>query len=495
MDKVTALGTAQAEKDLLARVYLNRKGVVTRAAFSSAIYQGDKGILTGQPARAALVIPSRIFGFCGGSHQLAAAMALEHAWRAQLPPNALVLRSVVQAAEILQNTSRWFYTTFGPDLANPAFSDKPLFAEASRRFTAFKGDSFRPGIMAGMHPMALYALFAGHWPHSNFILPGGVSGSVQPKELTRAFSLLDQYCREWLEPVWLGCSLERYLEIEDWDSLMAWLDEKGAHYNSDFGLFVRVAMEYGLDELGQVASQLLSYGAFCNKSGYLSVTPDNHLQSVQLPGAYFDGEVLHPFNHQWLTESLRDNKEAHQFGYQGEAVEVGPIARMLIKGRHQQQRNGKHPSLFSNVFGQKGASVFTRAWARMHEACVLLNMMRLWLSELQIGAPCSSDVKEQDGWGLGLTEAPRGALAHFVQLEGGRIRNYTILPPTLLNLQGGEAMSNSSPMANALKETEIKDLNNPIEVGLIARSFDSCLSCNVKLYKNRSEKKIGQARV
>ena len=495
MDNVTAVGTAQAEKDLLARVYLNRNGVVTRAAFSSAIYQGDKGILAGQPARAALVIPSRIFGFCGGSHQLAAAMALEHVWEAQLPPNALVLRSVVQAAEILQNTSRWFYTTFGPDLANPAFSDKPLFTEASRRFTAFKGDSFRPGIMAGMHPMSLYALFAGQWPHSNFIIPGGVSGSVQPKELTRAFSLLDQYCREWLEPAWLGCSLERYLEIEDWEGLMAWLDEKEAHFNSDFGVFIRVALEYGLDQLGQVEPNLLSYGAFPNKNGHFAVTPQNHLQAVQFPGAYFDGKELHACDHRWLTESLRDNKEAHRFGYRGEAVEVGPVARMLIREKYKHQHNGTHPSLFAKVYSQKGASVFTRAWARMHEACVLLNRLRLWLSELEIGAPCSLEVKEQNGWGLGLTEAPRGALAHFVQLEGGRIKNYTILPPTLLNLQGGEAMGNSSPMANALKETEIKNLNNPIEVGLIARSFDSCLSCNVKLFKNRSEKKIGQARV
>ena len=37
MEKTAGMGTAQAEKDLLARVYLNRKGAVTRATFSSAI--------------------------------------------------------------------------------------------------------------------------------------------------------------------------------------------------------------------------------------------------------------------------------------------------------------------------------------------------------------------------------------------------------------------------------------------------------------------------
>ena len=494
-EKTTALGFAQAEKDLLAKVYLNRRGIVTRATFRSPVYQGDKGILAGHPARAGLVIPSRIFGFCGGSHQLAAAMALEHAWKAELPPNALVLRSVAQAAEILQNTSRWFYTTFAPGLADPSFSDKPLFAEASRRFTAFKGASFRAGIMAGTFPMALYALFAGQWPHSNFIVPGGVSTSVQPKELTRAFSLLDQYCREWLEPAWLGCSLERYLEIRDWAGLMGWLEEKGEHFNSDFGLFLRVALEYGLDELGRVEPHLLSYGAFHNKNGYFAVTPENHLRSVQFPGAYFDGNMLHSLGHEWLAESLRDKKEIHRLGYKGEPVEVGPVARMLIQGKHAIQYNGHHPGLFAGVYAHKSASVFTRTWARMHEACELVNRMRAWLSQLEVGAPCQAAVREQDGWGLGFTEAPRGALAHFVELEGGKISNYTILQPTMLNLQSGEALGKTSPMANALKDTEIKNLSRPIEVGLIARSFDACLSCDVELYKNRSEKEIGKVRV
>ena len=495
MEKTTVSGTVQAERDLLARVYVNRNGVVTRATFRSPIYQGDKGILDGQPARAALVIPSRIFGFCGGSHQLAAAMALEHAWQAELPPNGMVLRSVAQAAEILQNTNRWFYTTFGPGLAHPSFSDKPLFAEASRRFTAFKGASFRPGILAGTFPMALYALFAGQWPHSNYIIPGGVSTSVQPKELTRAFSLLDQYCREWLEPAWLGCSLERYLDIRNWGDLMAWLDEKEEHYNSDFGLFVRVALEYELDSLGKVEPQLLSYGAFYNKNGTFVVTPENHLRFVQQPGAYFDGKSLCPFDHAWLVESLRANKDAHQVGYRGEAVEVGPIARMLIQGKQAAQQNGKHSGLFATLYPEKGASVFTRVWARMHEACQLANSMRMWLSQLEVGAPCQVEPQEQDGWGIGFTEAPRGALAHFVELEGGKIIDYAILPPTMLNLQSGEAAGKIPPMANALKDTEIKDLSDPIEVGLVARSFDACLVCNVELFKNRSEKEIGKTRV
>ena len=65
----------------------------------------------------------------------------------------------------------------------------------------------------------------------------------------------------------------------------------------------------------------------------------------------------------------------------------------------------------------------------------------------------------------------------------------------MLNLQSGEALGKTSPMADALKDTEIKDLNNPIEVGLIARSFDACLSCHVELFKNRSEKEIGKSRV
>ena len=489
--ETTYQAKAKLVQELDADVYVNRNGEVTRAAFRTSLYQGDKGMLDGQPSRAGLAAWPRIFSFCGGSHQLAAVQALEHAWQASPPPNAHLLRSIAQAAEIMQTASRWFYTSFGPDLANPYFAEQPLHAQTSARFTAFKGASFQRGILAGALPTALFALFAGQWPYADFLVPGGAQIELTAEKIQHALGLLERYRREWLEPQWLGDSLERYLALASWEELLAWLDEAPAQRDSDLGLFLRASRAFGLDGFGGGAGKYLAYGAFWNSKTDGSVSPRQHQSAAQLPGGFWDEAGFRPLDTEQLPAYLRGELAGkHDLN---ESAETGPLARLMV-GAAQPERTGSHP-LIADIARQQGPSAFLRAFARMHELCLLCHLTQQWLSALDPQAPCLTPVEERDGTGIGLTEAPRGALAHQVVLKNGKIESYTILAPTILNLHPRVPDKQLAPLAEAIKGLALRSLENPFEVGLIARSFDSCLACNTRLLKNRSGLEIGRGRV
>ena len=91
-----------------------------------------------------------------------------------------------------------------------------------------------------------------------------------------------------------------------------------------------------------------------------------------------------------------------------------------------------------------------------------------------------------------MTEAPRGSLAHLVELKEGMICRYQILAPTIANINVGANDKRSSALGKALIGLTIKDLEHPIEVGLIARSFDSCLRCTINFKKSISKNQISQ---
>lgn len=479
----------QAEKRLEIDAYVNRKGIVSHSVVRTSVAGGDRGVLIGQPVLAGLSLTPRIFGFCGGSHQQAAATALESAWNIAVPPNAQRLRAIAQATEIMQNIPRWFYTTCAPDLVNPKYIGHLLYPEVEQRFAKFKGTSFRPGFMASKYPIALYALLAGQWPHANFIIPGGTSSHLQLADITQAFALLNDFRKNWLEPIWLGCSVERYLEIQTWADLQTWLEEKEVHRNSDLGLFIRTAQEFGLDNLGQAKDQFLSYGAFAKPIGS-AVTASNYSDSTQLRSGYFNGKDVERFNYKFLLSQLQIYG-LDGINYQNKGVEVGPLARMLLSGKTDGQDTVIHDSLFKDIFEHKGANVFTRILARMHEASRLFFQIHTWLSQLELNEVFAEPYTPVgEAIGLGLTEAPRGALAHYVEVKDQKIKDYKILAPTVINVQSGIQVEKFSPLTAALHQLEIQDLANPIEIGLIARSFDACLSCEINIFKHKSEKKI-----
>ena len=89
-----------------------------------------------------------------------------------------------------------------------------------RRFAPFVGESYEPGVVLGAKPVEVYAIFGGQWPHSSFMIPGGVMCAPTLTDITRSIAILDYFRQEWIEKQLLGCSIERYLEIKTWEELL-----------------------------------------------------------------------------------------------------------------------------------------------------------------------------------------------------------------------------------------------------------------------------------
>jgi Ni,Fe-hydrogenase I large subunit len=76
------------------------------------------------------------------------------------------------------------------------------------------------------------------------------------------------------------------------------------------------------------------------------------------------------------------------------------------------------------------------------------------------------------GSGAGLWEAPRGAVGHWMSVEGGRISNYQICTPSTWNIGGRDDDGVTGVMEQALIGTPVLDPTKPLEAARIARSFD-----------------------
>ncbi len=209
---VSPLG--RVEGDLDVRVTLT-DGVVTDAWTTAGMFRGFEMILKGKDPQAGLIVTPRICGICGGSHLYKAVYALDTAWQTHVPPNGTRIRNIAQACETLQSIPRWFYAIFAIDLTNKRYAKTPSYDEAVRRFAPFVGTAYEKGVTLSNKPVEIYAIFGGQWPHSSFMIPGGVMSAPTLSDVTRSIAILDYWKHEWLEKEWLGCS-DRALDGEQY---------------------------------------------------------------------------------------------------------------------------------------------------------------------------------------------------------------------------------------------------------------------------------------
>jgi uptake hydrogenase large subunit len=514
----------RVEGDLDVKVYMEN-GVVTRAHTQAAMFRGFEQIMAGKDPQSGLVVTPRICGICGGSHLYCASSALDTAWQTSLPPNALLLRAIGQATETIQSIPRWFYAIFATDMANKKFANKPLYAEVVKRFAAYVGTSFQSGVTASGRPVEVYALFGGQWPHSSYMIPGGVMCAPTLKDITRAHAIMNQFRHDWLETTFLGCSIDRYLQIKSWDDMQAWVHENKSQHDSDLGLFIRAGQEFGLDKFGQGVGKFLSFGTYIHKDMWNKPTIDTRQDAVISPGAFFDGSKYYPFDHLQVQEHVKhawyaDVAAAHPWDeplptpmpaqnlastdfngkyswakaprYMNYAAEAGPLARVIANANPTNLKHQIQDPLFGDIMKQKGPSVFTRTLARLHEAPRLYNYIDEWLRQVRLDDEFYIKPVERDGKGFGCTEAARGALAHWIEIENGVIKNYQVMAPTTWNVGPNDDKGNPGPIEAALEGTEIEDPHDPVEVGMVARSFDSCLVCTVHAHDGKTGERLAK---
>ena len=173
-----------------------------------------------------------------------------------------------------------------------------------RRFAPFVGESYEPGVVLGAKPVEVYAIFGGQWPHSSFMIPGGVMCAPTLTDITRSIAILDYFRQEWIEKQWLGCSIERYLEIKTWEELLAWCDENESQHNSDLAFFIRYAMGIGLDKYGGGYGNYLATGTFFEPSQYATPTIEGRNNGLITRSGVYAGGDYHDFDHLRVSEDV-----------------------------------------------------------------------------------------------------------------------------------------------------------------------------------------------
>ena len=73
--------------------------------------------------------------------------------------------------------------------------------------------------------------------------------------------------------------------------------------------------------------------------------------------------------------------------------------------------------------------------------------------------------------------APRGALAHWIDIEDKKIKNYQCVVPTTWNASPRDPAGKIGAYEAALLDTPMHDPNQPLEILRTIHSFDPCLAC------------------
>jgi Ni,Fe-hydrogenase I large subunit len=152
-------------------------------------------------------------------------------------------------------------------------------------------------------------------------------------------------------------------------------------------------------------------------------------------------------------------------------VETGAIARQLIDAQ----------PLVQDAVARSGANVYTRVLARLVELARVLPLMEQWLLALRPGEPWHLPTPLPDSaLAVGLTEAARGALGHWLHIERGRIARYQLIAPTSWNFSPRDAQGTPGALEQALVGTPIEPgETTPVAVQHVVRSFDPCMVCTV----------------
>lgn len=449
-------------------------GVITQAWVNSSLFRGFERILVGKAPSDALVYTPRICGICSVAQSVAAAKALAQAQGLRPTPNGELVTHLILACENLADHLTHFYLFFMPDFAREVYQNQPWFAAINRRFKAQTGTAHGEVLKARAEWLHITGLLAGKWPHSLSIQPGGSTRALEAQEKLQVLLLIRSF-RMFLERTVFGDQLERVSSITNADELAGWCE---THAHSDFGHFLQLVASLNLSSLGRSTDRFLSYGAYdlypqgvWEQSQVQTLNLANISEDISHSWMQATQRVAHPFRGEtqphWEKNGAYSWCKAPRLA--GKVVETGAIARQLL----DQQ------PLMTNLVQTSGGNVANRVIARMLELAHLVPVMESWCQSIQPKAAfCAHAPQPADAQGIGLVEAARGSLGHWLTVREGKIAHYQIIAPTTWNFSPRDELGQAGALEQALVGTPVEDAG-AINVQHIVRSFDPCMVCTV----------------
>jgi len=539
-------------------------GAVQDAWSSSTMFRGIEIILKGRDPRDAWAFTQRICGVCTTVHAIASIRAVENAIGAEPPPNARLLRNLIMASQMVQDHVVHFYHLHALDWvdivsalsADPgataslaqSISDWPLsseryFAGVAERVKGFVergqlgpfGNAYwghpayrlppEANLMAVAHYLEaldwqrefikIHAYLGGKNPHLQSFLVGG---QATPLDLNQQASInittiaamqqLIAKAKNFVEKVYIPDLLAVASFYKDW-----------AGYGSGVGNYL-VYGEFP-DGDGPDAPLFLPSGVIRNQdlSTVEPFDPDKVTEYVTHSWYDYDAgndQGLHPFDGETNPNytgpqppyDRLDTDGAYSWlkspRYDGLAMEVGPLSRMLVAYASGHERVQE---LVGFALGQLGVgpealfSTLGRVAARGIETLVLAEKLDGWLSELadNMGrgdlAICDNSKWDPSTWpkectGAGFHEAPRGALGHWVHIKDGEIARYQCVVPSTWNAGPRDAMGQPGPYEAALIGNPVENPEQPLEILRTVHSFDPCMACGVHVLDPRGRELV-----
>ncbi|HGY55963.1 MAG TPA: nickel-dependent hydrogenase large subunit [Caldithrix abyssi] len=356
----------------------------------------------------------------------------------------------------------------------------------------------------------IHAILGGKNPHPNYLV-GGVPLSINTEEVnalnTERLNHINKLIGDaivFVEQVYLPDLLAVAGFYKDWASIggglsnyLAYGDLPTASYN-------------------QPESFKLPRGAIL----------DRNLSEVHEVNGRDQNEIREYITHSWYEYEGGNNKSLHpwegetKFNFTGpnppfehlnveekyswlktprwkdHAMEVGPLARMLVayaSGRTEVQDVVNDALGRLNVPVAALFSTLGRTAARGLETQLVAHWMKEFYDDLIANIKSGNtstfnDSKwDPDTWpetaeGVGMTEAPRGALAHWIRIKDKKIENYQLVVPSTWNASPRDAKNQRSAYEQSLIGTPVNNEDQPLEIIRTIHSFDPCIACAVHLY-------------
>jgi len=356
----------------------------------------------------------------------------------------------------------------------------------------------------------IHTIFGGKNPHPNYLV-GGVPCSINPDEvnainmdrLNYVGSLINGAIA-FVEQVYLPDLMAIAGFYKDWAAIggglknyLAYGDLPTRGYNQpEYFKFARGAiLDRNLAEVYPVdgrnsgeIKEYIEHSWYSYSSGEASgLHPFDGETEFNYTGPKPPYEQLNvEAKYSWLkTPRWKDN-----------AMEVGPLARLLVS---YAKGSTEVKDVVNEALGQLGVpvtalfSTLGRTAARGLETRLVVHWMKGFYDELMAQiktgelSTFTRDRWEPSTWpataqGVGLSEAPRGALAHWIKIKDGKIDNYQLVVPSTWNASPRDPKGQRSAYEASLIGTRLANPEQPLEILRTIHSFDPCIACAVHLY-------------
>jgi len=445
-------------------------GVVTDAKSSGTMFRGFEMILQGRDPLDAPHYTQRICGVCPISHGMASCLNLESAFGVTVPDNGRILRNLVLGANFIMSHILHFYHLAALDYINtsgvidiapwvPRYETRDMVT--GKTAAALVGHYVEAlAIRRKAHQMA--AIFGGKLPCAPSLVPGGCTEVPTSQKIADFRTLLNEQ-REFINNT----------------------------YVPDVLAVANIFQHFGYYEIGRGCGNLLAYGVFdLNGNGTSKLLRRGRYTDEQ-SGTVDPAKIIEYLEFSKYTGGNKnpaegvtkpDAKKSGAYSwlkaprYDDKVHETGPLARMWVEGDYT-----------------NGISVLDRHAARALEAQKVADAMVGWLGELEehLDEPIYAESAiPRSGTGIGLTEAPRGALGHWITIKNRKIDRYQVVTPTNWNASPMDDLGQLGPIEQALKGTPVADVNQPIEILRVVHSFDPCLACSVHMLRPGKDKPV-----